>query len=69
MSVTWFRRRSALGLFLLGTAIVAACDATPTQPEPDLARVQHKAAIEGDTTACTRGWVVIAGWYVCNGDS
>ena len=54
-----------LALALLASAI-AACDASTTAPA-ELRRVPTKpAAIEGDTTACQRGWVVITGAYVCN---
>ena len=60
------QRRVLLALALLLTGAVAACDASTTAPT-ELRRAQTKpAAIEGDTLSCNRGWVIIAGWYVCN---
>lgn len=54
--------------FLLAAATIAACDASVTAPAPLSPARIHLAAIEGDTTRCQRGWVVINGWYVCNED-
>ena len=68
MIVNRQRRRAALASFLLAAATVAACDASVTAPAPVSPAGIRPAAIEGDTTRCLRGWVVINGWYVCNED-
>jgi hypothetical protein len=62
------QRRVVLALALLAGAI-AACDGSATAPA-EMRRVPTQpAATEGDTTQCRRGWVIIAGVYVCNEDS
>ena len=59
------QRRVVLALALLAGAI-AACDRSATAPiETHRARTTP-AVIEGDTLSCLRGWVIIAGAYVCN---
>ena len=59
------QRRVILALALLASAIVA-CDRGATAPA-DIRPAPFKpaATIEGDTTSCLRGWVIIAGAYSC----
>lgn len=68
MFVSRTRRLAGLAFFLAATAAVAACDAGVTAPAPVAPAHAPPAAIEGDTTRCLRGWVVIVGHYVCNED-
>lgn len=65
MSATRTHRRAVLAFFLLAAAAVVACDARVTGPVPVAPAQVPPAAIEGDTTGCLRGWVIIAGHYVC----
>ena len=56
--------------FALLTSTIAACDAAPTSPAPQLRRAPAApAAIEGDTLQCLKGWVIITGVYVCKEDT
>jgi hypothetical protein len=48
---------------------IAACDRAATEPDAARAKRAMGAArhddIEGDTTGCKNGWVVVTGHYVC----
>jgi phenylalanyl-tRNA synthetase alpha subunit len=56
---------SLLGAILVVTT-VACADATTT-PQPHGARAaRDTTVIQGDTTLCRTGWVVVSGRYVCN---
>ena len=59
------QRRIVLVLALLASAI-AACDSRATAPAEIRRAPTTPAAIEGDTTNCQRGWVIVTGAYVCN---
>lgn len=61
-------RRVPLTLALLLTAALAACDTRATAPTELRRAAATPAAIEGDTTQCLRGWVIVHGVYVCNGE-
>lgn len=64
------QRRLALALGLIAVATIAACDSHPTQPAGSLTRLPRQLrAIDGDTTQCAYGWIVINGVYVCNEES
>ena len=67
MSVTHRAVRArALPFLLAAVASIAACDRTVTEPSATARPVDARAAIEGDTLSCTKGWTVIHGRYVCN---
>lgn len=61
------RRRVVLALALLASAL-AACDARVTAPAEIRRAPATPAAFEGDTLSCRRGWAIIAGVVVCNGE-
>jgi hypothetical protein len=58
-------RRLVLAAGFAATAIIAACSDSPTQPSAATRIARSPVAIEGDTTQCEFGWVVVAGRYEC----
>jgi hypothetical protein len=66
MSVTGPKRhRFILALALVSTAAIAACD-TPTEPRGVNRIKPQTARLEGDSTLCTHGFIVVQGVIVCN---
>jgi hypothetical protein len=60
-------RRLLLAAGVLFVAAIAACDRSPTAPGSALSKSTARAyTIEGDTTSCRNGWIVVQGRYQCN---
>ena len=58
-----------LAVMIASVMTIAACDRAATEPDAARAKRAMGAArhddIEGDTTGCKNGWVVVTGHYVC----
>jgi hypothetical protein len=64
------RRVLQLGTAAAIATLIAACSSDVTAPNRASVGVTQRSAvhddIQGDTTLCRSGWVVVAGRYVCN---
>lgn len=54
-----------LAIAILASGLIAACD-SPTQPAPQLMRVDRLASEGDDSTTCISGYIVINGVVYCN---
>jgi hypothetical protein len=58
------RHLFVLALAAVAAATIAACDNNITQPDLRVAPTP-RSSIDGDTSQCTRGWVVVQGHFEC----